>query len=183
MGKRWSISLTGLCLLFAGCASQRLHEGDLLFHVTDRQSAITEVTPGMIDHVAIVLSADSVIEAVGRGVVVTPISELLKQDGYFVVGRVSDASRFLGRSYDYLYLPDNDEIYCSELVQLSFVNKKGQPLFTTVPMSFHDSSGQVTAYWVQFYAEHHMTVPEGHPGTNPGELSQRDCVSLCGRLR
>ena len=67
-------------------------------------------------------------------------------------------------------------------MQLAYVNKKGQPLFTTIPMSFHDQSGRITDYWTQFYAERGLEVPEGQPGTNPGELSQRSLVSIIGRL-
>jgi hypothetical protein len=74
--------------------------GDLLFHVTKTGNAITDVTPGMIDHVAIVIS-----------------------------------------------------------------------------------EGQITPYWQQFYKEHGMEVPEGWPGSNPGELSQRQEVRIKGRLR
>ena len=145
----------------------------------------------MIDHVAIVVSKDSVIEAVGRGVKTTPLDSLRNQEGFYLVGRVKranrkrsldNARRYLGRKYDYLYLPDNEDIYCSELVQLAYVNKKGQPLFTTIPMSFHDQSGRITDYWTQFYAERGLEVPEGQPGTNPGELSQRSLVSIIGRL-
>ena len=78
-----------LSLLLTSCAT--LHTGDLLFHVTERGNAITDVTPGMIDHVAIVLSRDSVIEAVGRGVVTTPLDSLRHQSGYYIIGRVRQA--------------------------------------------------------------------------------------------
>lgn len=170
--------------------------GDLLFHVTPTANQITDVTQGIdalhIDHVAIVLSPDSVIEAVGRGVVTTPLDSLRRQAGYYLIGRVRradatlsllNARTFLGRRYDWLYLPDNDDIYCSELVQFSFVNYSGQQLFGPVPMSFHDASGRITDYWKQFYRKHGMDVPEGWPGTNPGELSRRPEVRIVGRLQ
>ena len=96
---------------------------------------------------------------------------------------IANAKHYLGRPYDRLYLPDNDAIYCSELVQFSFVNKHGKRLFAPIPMSFHDASGRITDYWIQFYAKHNMEVPEGEPGTNPGELSQRKEIRIKGRLR
>ena len=68
-----------------------LREGDLLFHVAEKNNAITEVTPGMIDHVAIVIGADSVIEAVGKGVVTTPLDSLLSQSGRYVATTTSIA--------------------------------------------------------------------------------------------
>ena len=181
-----------LMLLCISAAAQHLKPGDLLFHVPAAANHITDVTPAMIDHVAIVLSEDSVIEAKHRGVVTTPIDSLRRQEGYYIIGRVrradrirslANARRYLGRKYDFVFLPDNEDIYCSELVQLSFVDKKGRPLFTTIPMSFHDSTGRITDYWTQFYARRGMTVPEGQPGTNPAELSRRKAVRIVGRLR
>ena len=181
-----------LMLLCISAAAQHLKPGDLLFHVPAAANHITDVTPAMIDHVAIVLSEDSVIEAKHRGVVTTPIDSLRRQEGYYIIGRVrradrirslANARRYLGRKYDFVFLPDNEDIYCSELVQLSFVDKKGRPLFTTIPMSFHDSTGRITDYWTQFYARRGMPVPEGQPGTNPAELSRRKAVRIVGRLR
>lgn len=183
--------LTAACWLLVISCTPRPAEGLLLFHVADSGNAITDVTPGMIDHVAVCTGRDSVIEAIGRGVTITPLDSLLqREDGYFLLARVKGADkrtsvancrRYLGRPYDRLYLKDNDAIYCSELVQLSFVDKKGQRIFTPVPMSFHDATGQVTDYWQQFYRQHNMEVPEGQPGTNPAEMSKRTNVRISGR--
>ena len=194
MARKWFSNasvLIAVCLAADGCQTHRLVTADLLFHVTPQPNAITDVTPGMIDHVAIVLNSDSVIEAIGRGVVITPIDSLRQQSGYYLIGRVKGVHRsssiahartYLGRPYDYLYLPDNEAIYCSELVQLSFVDKQGNRLFESIPMSFHDDSGQITDYWRSFYEEYGMGVPEGHPGTNPSELSRRQQIRIVGRL-
>jgi len=193
MARRWSINIIiGIGLALSSCQTYSLQESDLLFHVTEQGNAITDVTPAMIDHVAIVLSCDSVIEAVGRGVVTTPLDSLRRQNGYYIIGRVrkadhrqtvANARHYLGRPYDDLYLPDNDAIYCSELVQFSFVDKAGTLLFSPIPMSFHDSTGRITEYWTQFYAQRGMAVPEGQPGTNPAELSKRKNIKIVGRLR
>ena len=177
-------------MLLASC--QSLSTGDLLFHVVKKGNAITDVTPGMIDHVAIVLSKDSVIEAVSTGVKTTPLDSLRQQEGYYIIGKVrgadpilsvANARRYLGRPYDRLYLPDNDAIYCSELVLFSMVDKEGHRLLSPIPMSFHDASGRITPYWQQFYKEQGMEVPEGWPGSNQGELSKRKMVRIKGRLR
>ena len=187
--RRLSIVSTSIvaCLLLASCQPKALREGDLLFHVSPMGNAITEVTPGMIDHVAIVINADSVIEAVGKGVIITPLDSLFSQPGHYEAASVrrcdrrlsvARARKYLGRAYDYLYLPDNDDIYCSELVQLAFVDRKGHRLFQTVPMSFHNDKGQITDYWKEFYARHNMEVPEGKPGTNPSEMAKRKAVKM-----
>lgn len=179
-------------ILLASCMSPwPPRPADLLFHVAATENAITAVTPGMIDHVAIMISADSVIEAVGNGVVTTPLDSLRKQKGYYLYSRVrhadrqrsiANARRFLGQPYDSLYLPDNEAVYCSELVLLSFVNKHGKPIFQPVPMTFRDSSGQIPAYWQEFYERNGIAVPEGEAGSNPAELSQRKIVKIVGKL-
>ena len=174
-----------------GCQSS-LRPADLLFHVVETDNAITAVTPGMIDHVAIVVSRDSVVEAVGKGVVTTPLDSLRTQKGHFVQARVrradrrkslENARRYLGLAYDSLYLPDNDAIYCSELVLLAFVDKHGQPIFQPVPMTFRDSTGQIPSHWQELYKRNGMAVPEGEAGSNPSELSQRKEIEIAGRLK
>ncbi len=195
MARKWfsdTLAALAISLAATSCQTYSLREGDLLFHVAPQRNAITDVTPAMVDHVAIALGSDSVIEAVGRGVVVSPLDSLRRQDGYYMIGKVrradrsrsvQNARRLLGRRYDAVFLPGNDDIYCSELVQLSFVDKEGRPIFHTIPMSFHDATGRITDYWRQFYARRGMAVPEGQPGTNPAELSKRQSIKITGRLR
>jgi hypothetical protein len=89
----------------------------------------------------------------------------------------------VGKPYDDLYLPGDSAIYCSELVQSGFVDSRGHLVFDTIPMSFHDESGKVTDYWTDFYRQRGMDVPEGAPGTNPGELSRRHEVSIIGDFK
>ena len=179
-----------LALCFQACHVPKT--GDLLFHVTVHENSITAVTPAMIDHVAVCVGGETVIEALPRqGVVLTPIDSLLcREEGYYIVGRVKgacpsasidNARQLLGQPYDSLYLPDNGAIYCSELVLLSFVDRHGHRLLSPVPMSFRDSSGCIPDYWQQLYRRHQMDVPEGTPGSNPAELSKR--VKIKGTLR
>ncbi len=179
-----------------------MHEGDLLFACSDSANAITAVTSGIdelpIDHVGIVhrIGGENgplyVIEAVKPVVCLTPIGTFLCQNGAVIVGRVNvdlDVKRsvrscllMVGRPYDDLYLPGDSALYCSELVQRCFVNSDGELVFNTIPMSFHDATGQVTDYWKEFYSRRGMAVPEGEPGTNPGDLSRRPQVTVIGKL-
>lgn len=195
-----------LALFLALCVSlpllsQQLREGDLLFCVADAGNAITAVTNGVeglpVDHVGVVHRIGGeqgllyVIEAIKPVVCLTPIDTFLCRNNHVVVGRVNvdvDLPRsvrrcisMVGRPYDDLYLPGDSAVYCSELVQLCYVTAGGELVFDTVPMSFHDESGEITNYWRDFYARRGMTVPEGMPGTNPGELSRRPQVTIMGR--
>jgi len=187
--KPQNLKMVLLVLSFTCCACSSLRPGDLLFHVVEHDNHITEVTPGMIDHVAIYLGGDSVLEAVPRsGVVVNPLSVVLEREpGSYLRGTVRGADRrrslqqalgYRGCPYDSLYLPEGEAIYCSELVQLSYVDKNGAPLFQPIPMSFHDADGHITPYWQQFYARQGLDVPEGRPGTNPSEMALRPQVII-----
>ena len=175
-----------------------LQDGDLLFVCSDSANAITEVTSGVeqlpIDHVGIVhrIGGDGgplfVIEAVKPVVCLTPIDSFMCEGPQILVGRVNVAMDvrksvrqcllMVGKPYDDLYLPGDSAVYCSELVQLNYVNPDGDLIFDTIPMSFHDATGRVTDYWQQFYSRRGMAVPEGLPGTNPGELSRRPQVTI-----
>ena len=144
-----------------------------------------------IDHVAIFFKREGqpmVIEAIYEGVVERPLETFLQEEQMVLVGRIKgrwdptttlrNARRYLGLPYDFVFLPDNGAIYCSELVQLSFVDRSGKPVFSPIPMSFHDESGKITPYWADFYARRALDVPEGKPGTNPHEMSRRKCVKI-----
>lgn len=179
-----------------------VHEGDLVFCCTDSANAITAVTSGVerlpIDHVAVVhrIGGDDgplyVIEAVKPVVRLTPWNDFLSGNGRMLLARVNgdvDVARsvrrclmMVGKTYDDLYLPGDSAVYCSELVQMNYVACGGELVFETVPMSFHDASGRITDYWLDFYARRGMAVPEGAPGTNPGELSRRERVTILGEI-
>ena len=180
---------------------QQLREGDLLFCCSDTANAITSVTTGLqdmpIDHVAIVhfiggeqLGLPYVIEAVKPAVCLTPLDTFLCENGRVLQGRVNAdcdiaasikrCLMLVGKPYDNLYLPGDSAVYCSELVQMCFIDPSGKLVFDLVPMSFHDATGQVTDYWQEFYRARGMKVPEGEPGSNPGELSRREQVTILG---
>lgn len=179
-----------------------LKDGDLLFEVTPIDNAITDVTQGFdglkIDHVAI-YCCKQVIEAIKeKGVVISDLNKFISRNTQMngrimvLVGRVTSnyhlrktvkrAKSYLGLPYDSLFLSDNQAIYCSELVQKSYVDNKNRPIFFPIPMSFHDASGKVTTYWKNFYRQFDMEVPEGEPGSNPGELSRRENVKIVYRF-
>ena len=187
MGKRFWCANLFFVLMLASCRS--LHPGDLLFHVVAEDNHITSVTSGRIDHVAIYLGHDSVIEAIPlKGVTTTPLHTVLhREQGHYIRCRVKDADikktisnafNYLGRPYDSLYLADNHAIYCSELVVFSFVDHHDNLVFEQSRMTFHDSTNTIPIYWQELYARHGMKVPEGAPGTNPSELARHSSLRL-----
>ncbi len=179
-----------------------LKDGDLMFCVSGKPSAITDVTHGIdemgINHVAIFhkdKNGSYAIEAIHKGVCINPIDSFInanKGNGdnrQIIIGRINhdsidisksirNALKYIGRPYDFYFEPSDSAIYCSELVQISFVDRKGKLIFHTIPMSFHDKSGEITAFWKEYYSKAGMAVPENTPGTNPGELSREKIIKM-----
>ncbi len=188
-----------------------LEEGDLLFNVVSQKDGLTEaivnVTEGInhqsISHVAIVHKQKEKIFALEasdkHGVWLNPIDSFIKEADYtlegkpmIIIGRLKNkenikasiekALSYLGRPYDKLYMPDEKEIYCSELVQLSFTYRDGNYVFSQIPMSFHDETGNITIFWKEYYKKYNMEVPEGKLGTNPGEISRSNAIEIIHKL-
>lgn len=165
--------------------------------------ATSHTSAPQIDHVAITFPQQGkwhVIEAIpGKGVCICPLDTFLVHadhtaDGkpLVLVGRINGsfdkqaslrrAKTFVGRSYDEVYSPTDNDIYCSELVQKSYVDRKGNLIFSPEPMSFHDADGNVLPYWTDFYGSRGLTVPEGEPGSNPTGLALHPAVHIVGQF-
>lgn len=173
-----------------------LRTGDLIFEIasdSEMSSAIADATAHSdslkFSHVGIILidestGALSVIEATGRyGVVVTPIDSFMNKsekgvivkrlDIDYPVDRVIErAKSYLGRGYDWWYLPDNEEIYCSELVEKCYLMTDGTPIFPTIPMNFRDKNGEMPQFWTDLFNRLGKPIPEGVAGTNPTQISR-----------
>ena len=195
--KRLGIILLMLCSAACGHVAESLQTGDLVFvsegadNAPDAGSmsgAIVSAT-GNITHVAILEVDDDgtawVIDATPkRGVARSPLSSLIKDNpgASFTVKRLRDTSgvsrfvenakAFIGRPYDLTFLPDNDAMYCSELIRESFRLPDGTCLFEETPMNFLAPDGTVPLYWKQLFEDLGMEVPQGVPGTNPQQMSQ-----------
>ena len=193
-------------LLSAVCVSaQRLEnvalgslcEGDLLFCAQEEGNNITDVTQGVggmkIDHVAIFHRQGGrtfALEAIHSGVGLTPIDSFMARREAVLAARLRDtlgvarsverALGFIGRPYDFNFMPDDSAFYCSELVQKCYRDSRGELVFKPIPMSFHDQSGRITPYWHDYYARQGLQVPEGEPGSNPGDLSRSAAICILG---
>lgn len=173
-------------------------EGDLLFAYSTTaglsisNATVHDTTALPIYHVAIATWVNGnlyALEAIDDGVMLTPFEKFCERTvskGGMLLGRlhdrsgvdqsVSNALEHLGKPYDDLFMIDTQEIYCSELVQLSYVNGKGQRLFPLINMSFHDIDGHILDYWRNHYSSHGMAVPEGALGTNPAQIAHDPAI-------
>ena len=84
---------------------------------------------------------------------------------------VKNALTYCGRGYDMYFDPNNEEQYCSELVQNSYLDAEGKQVFPSAPMNFQAPDGTMPVYWEWLFGLLGMEVPQGIPGTNPHDLS------------
>ena len=179
-----------------------MREGDLIFQELDcgpMCTAIETVTEGVngrdFSHCAMVIEEhDSlkVIEAIGAGVQITSMSDFLQRSNKVLAARLKTSDKgvisravkysktLLGKPYDYVFLLNNDQYYCSELLYESFkVANHGKPVFELEPMTFVDPKTK-TYYpvWVDYYHALHIRIPEGKPGLNPGSISRSEKLEL-----
>lgn len=201
------MTLAAVCYALSVCAQDNkriapstLSEGDLLFCVAESDNNITDVTTGLegkrIDHVAIFHRKDGqgfALEAIHKGVCLSPIDSFMTRRQNVMVAQLKDtmgvacsverALRFIGTPYDFNFMPSDSAMYCSELVQKCYKTKEGNLVFKPIPMSFHDKTGAITPYWKDYYGRQGLRVPEGEPGSNPGDLSRSDKIFILGELR
>lgn len=190
-------ALSAMCQNMSGVGVAGLCEGDLLFCVKDKGNQITDVTQGVggmkIDHVAILHRTEGgtyALEAIHKGVSLTPIDSFMARRDMVLAARLKDtvgvarsvvrALRFLGKPYDFNFMPSDSAFYCSELVQKCYRYKSGELVFKPIPMSFHDNTGRISQFWKDYYGRQGLTVPEGEPGSNPGDLSRSAALCILG---
>lgn len=183
-------------------------EGDILFQDGDCGNfceAIRKVTQGYqgrdFSHNGLLIKDENewkVLEAVGRGVVLTPLDEFLNRhldsigNPKVMVGRLNaqyqqlipKAIRIgkghLGKPYDHYFDFENDAFYCSELIYFAFKEaNEGSDLFLPKPMTYKDpDTGELFGIWDQYFKELGVEVPEGKPGLNPGGMSLEPVLQM-----
>ncbi len=201
--------LPGLWMATACIPRYRPQAGDLLFVVAENSAfsqAIVAATAQRdsikYSHVAIVSVSNGkpyVLEASSRnGVTRTDWFDFLQQapsiggkpgivamrvnTDFPIADALIQAERHIGEAYDWLFLPDNGKMYCSELVYECFRYADGSPLFTAGPMNFRDADGHLPEFWKTLFEKTGETIPEGIPGTNPNDLSKESCLKEVHRF-
>ncbi|WP_165020833.1 YiiX/YebB-like N1pC/P60 family cysteine hydrolase [Dysgonomonas sp. ZJ279] len=187
----------------------KLQNGDLIFQEAcsgDVATAIKDVTKSsdgnQFTHVGIVYIDENenvfVLEATHPKVILTPLNEYLypqeHKDSYpkSVVGRLKneyqhcipkalkEGMNLIGKDYDYGYILNNDQYYCSELVyDILLKANNGLPVFPLNVMTFKSSeTGEFTKEWIDYFDRLDVPVPEGEMGINPGAMSRSDVLSI-----
>lgn len=84
---------------------------------------------------------------------------------------VLNAKQYLGQEYDLYFKAGNGKMYCSELVQNSYLRPDGSFIFPSLAMNFRDEDGSMPVYWEQLFARLGEKIPQGEDGTNPKQMS------------
>ena len=103
-----------------------------------------------------------------------PVFIVMRPEGVDVKAAVKRARTYCGKAYDVRFLEGNEDLYCTELVQLSYLDKEGQQVFHSEPMNWLAPDGTMPAYWERLFGNLGMPVPQGLPGTNPQRMSESD---------
>lgn len=89
---------------------------------------------------------------------------------------VHRAESMLGLPYDWSYLPDNNKLYCSELIYESYLTPAGYHIFQSRPMNFLSPDGTFPQFWTDLFSTLGEEIPQGIPGTNPNDLAHESCL-------
>ena len=181
-----------------------LENGDLLFQDLDSSplcDAIENVTPGFdnmnFSHVGIVTIEDGkpmVYEAYPPNVQLVDLKVFLERSldinnkPKVIVGRlkkeyhksIKSALRFIknkvGTKYDELFLYENNEYYCSELLYEAFLKDS---IFELQPMNYkYKDSNEFQEQWINHFKKLDSEIPQGKLGINPGTMSISEKIEI-----
>lgn len=85
---------------------------------------------------------------------------------------IARAKSFLGQGYDWYFYPNNDKMYCSELVYEAYLDKNGQKIFEAKAMNFYADDGTLPEFWQKHFEKLGVKVPQNILGTNPNDMSK-----------
>ena len=162
---------------------------DLLFyHDSTGMGAAIQESTGQYTHVAMVESVGDtiwIIDATQRygvsrrpllrrpGATSKPFPDIYRLtipiDTAAILAR---ARSRIGMPYDNAFLPNNNALYCSELIYECYLATDGTPLFSAQPMNWRNAKGKIPKYWKQHFRKLKQPIPEGIDGTNPTDMAR-----------
>jgi len=179
-----------------------LQTGDILFQIgngSDFENAVINSTSDIYDksfsHCGVVYLENNtifVLEAeTEKGVLKTIFEDFYNKSKHLVIGRlkcdyqyvidnsISKILALIGKKYDFIFSSENDEYYCSELIQKNFTDSNNKPIFETISMTFKDKiTNETIPYWVKYFEKLNAEIPEGKQGSNPTYLSKSEKIEL-----
>jgi hypothetical protein len=179
---------------------KKYKDGDIVFVSSDASAfdkAVVNVTKNNenfnFSHVGLIHCTDSgifVIEAVTKGVCYTSVDTFLIKNSKstikiarlkadyqkYIPVAITKSLAYIGKKYDFAFDIKNDAYYCSELLYFAFSEASGDTLFFELsPMTFKDkTTNDYHPYWITYFSDLKIDIPEGKPGLNPNGMSISD---------
>ncbi|AJC48701.1 hypothetical protein IB642_04255 [Allofrancisella guangzhouensis] len=166
---------------------QRLKKGDVLFIVDSAEKNISNLSIGYENysyyHCSLYIGNNEIIESIkGDGVITADLSKY--SNNKILTGRTSQNDDFLnevikyaqdliGCQYNDLFLPKQPgKFYCSELIHEIFKYVNKETFFKQHRLNYISPNDfSVSQYWLDFYSQYGLKVPQGQIGSHPNNLS------------
>ena len=188
------------------------NQGDFLFQDLDcgpTCDAIEAVTWGKdsakFSHIGFVVNNNGkwkVLEAISRGVVLTPLEAFLNRskdmnsNPKVWVGRLKSEYKdlvdsalkivpnYLGMEYDNEFIYNNGKYYCSELIYDIFKKaNNGVEVFELEPMTFKSlKTDEYFPVWIDYYKNLNIAIPQDSLGINPAGISRSKKILIVIKL-
>jgi len=93
---------------------------------------------------------------------------------------IKKANSLLGKPYNFNYILNDETLYCSDFIERIFRNNH---IFELKPMTFiNPKTGMTDDFWLKFYQEKNLEVPEGKMGCNPNGLAGSEKLLIIRKL-
>lgn len=108
------------------------------------------------------------------------IFRLVSQYQFAIPKAILKAKKMLGKPYNWSYILNDNEYYCSDFVERAF---RKDSIFNLIPMNFiNPVTKKIDDFWVEYYKNRNLDVPQDQPGTNPNQLAESDKLIEFGPL-
>lgn len=94
---------------------------------------------------------------------------------------IKKANSILGKPYNFTYVLNEETLYCSDFIERIF---RSSQIFELKPMTFiNPKTGKTDDFWIKFYQDKNMEVPEGKLGCNPNGMAGSDKLIKIRKLK
>ena len=108
------------------------------------------------------------------------IFRLKSASQYAITYAILKAKNMLGKPYNWTYILDNNQFYCSDFIERAF---RKDSIFNLIPMNFKNpKTNKFDEFWIDYYKKLNLEIPQNQPGTNPNQLAESDKLIEIGPL-
>lgn len=104
------------------------------------------------------------------------VGRLKTKYSHAIQNAISFSRTKIGMNYDDIFILDNDQYYCSELIYEAF---EKDSIFKLQAMSFlHPDNDDTLQAWIDYYLELEVEIPHNKLGVNPGTMSLSEKIEI-----